>query len=141
VWKLSSILENAVAQSVDRSGHIRICIFDGTRGIARESVRRELADRPSLSLSSRVSRNCTLVLRNVYEIMGSPADLALGCRAESPVATTGNLFKVVPSSREKVDRYRAQMLDEYLKALEDERRKIEAFKRELPHCMQLLDYG
>ncbi|CAM6102907.1 unnamed protein product [Calypogeia fissa] len=73
--------------------------------------------------------------------MGSPADLALGCRAESPVATTGNLFKVVPSSMEKVDRDRAQMLDEYLKALEDERRKIEAFKRELPHCMQLLDYA
>jgi hypothetical protein len=70
--------------------------------------------------------------------MGSPADLALGHRAEAPV-TTGNLFKVAPSSIDKVDRN--QLLDEYLKALEDERRKIEAFKRELPHCMQLLDYG
>jgi hypothetical protein len=30
-------------------------------------------------------------------------------------------------------------LEEYLQSLEDERRKIEAFKRELPLCMQLLD--
>lgn len=70
--------------------------------------------------------------------MGSPADLALKCRAESPIAA-GNLFKVAPSSWDKINR--AQILDKYLKALEDERRKIEAFKRELPNCMQLLDYG
>ncbi|KAH7278508.1 hypothetical protein KP509_38G044700 [Ceratopteris richardii] len=33
---------------------------------------------------------------------------------------------------------RALKLEYYLKALEDERKKIEAFKRELPFCMQLL---
>ncbi|KAL2630071.1 hypothetical protein R1flu_014757 [Riccia fluitans] len=64
--------------------------------------------------------------RSLYEVMRSPADLTLGCRAQS-------------STRELVMGVRK--LDEYLQALEDERRKIEAFKRELPHCMQLLDYA
>lgn len=32
-------------------------------------------------------------------------------------------------------------LSDYLEALENERKKIEAFQRELPYCMQLLDAG
>lgn len=32
-------------------------------------------------------------------------------------------------------------LDDYVKRLEDERRKIDAFKRELPLCMLLLNEG
>ncbi|BBN08875.1 protein MpGARP6 [Marchantia polymorpha subsp. ruderalis] len=67
--------------------------------------------------------------------MGSPADLTLGCRPQS----SGNEFKAVSTSGDQIERVRK--LDEYLKALEDERHKIEAFKRELPHCMQLLDYA
>lgn len=34
-----------------------------------------------------------------------------------------------------------QELQEYLRGLEEERRKVEAFKRELPLCMQLLTDG
>jgi hypothetical protein len=34
-----------------------------------------------------------------------------------------------------------QKLAEYLRALQEERGKIEAFKRELPLCMQLIDEG
>lgn len=72
---------------------------------------------------------------SLHEVMGSPADLTLGCRPQS----SGNEFKAVSTSGDQIERVRK--LDEYLKALEDERHKIEAFKRELPHCMQLLDYG
>ncbi|OIV93460.1 hypothetical protein TanjilG_21021 [Lupinus angustifolius] len=35
--------------------------------------------------------------------------------------------------------YKMAMLDYYVKRLEDEMRKIEAFKRELPHCMLLVN--
>ncbi|KAE9597614.1 hypothetical protein Lal_00013749 [Lupinus albus] len=35
--------------------------------------------------------------------------------------------------------YKMAMLDDYVKSLEDEMRKIEAFKRELPHCMLLVN--
>ena len=34
-----------------------------------------------------------------------------------------------------------QKLAEYLRALQEERGKIEAFKRELPLCMQLIEEG
>lgn len=60
--------------------------------------------------------------------MGSPAELTLG--------RPSSIIKSVPLSRDQLDRMRR--LEQYTKALEDERKKIEAFKRELPFCMQLL---
>lgn len=53
-----------------------------------------------------------------------------------PSATPSCAFKSVPVSDDQVER--THRLEDYLKALEDERKKIEAFKRELPFCMQLL---
>ncbi|CAM6051287.1 unnamed protein product [Sphagnum compactum] len=81
--------------------------------------------------------------------MGSPADLTLGTsQAPSTNATTNTaaatttttvLSKSSPSSFVGDRLQRMRKLEEYLQSLEDERRKIEAFKRELPLCMQLLD--
>lgn len=82
--------------------------------------------------------------------MGSPADLTLGTsQAPSTNATTNTattttttttvLSKSSPSSLVGDRLQRMRKLEEYLQSLEDERRKIEAFKRELPLCMQLLD--
>lgn len=39
------------------------------------------------------------------------------------------------------DGQKLSKLDDYLKRLEDERKKIDAFKRELPLCMLLLNDG
>jgi septal ring factor EnvC (AmiA/AmiB activator) len=77
--------------------------------------------------------------------MGSPADLTLGTsqapstNATTNTATTTVLSKSSPSSFVGERLQRMRKLEEYLQSLEDERRKIEAFKRELPLCMQLLD--
>lgn len=61
--------------------------------------------------------------------MGSSAELTLGrpCHAVSHGAFAGGHVE------------RILKLEQYLKSLEDERKKIEAFKRELPLCMQLLN--
>lgn len=65
----------------------------------------------------------------VYEeTMGSPVDLTLGHHHHH-----NNNY----AAAKNVDR----KAEEYLRALEDERRKIEGFKRELPLCIQLLDDG
>eukprot|EP00250_Pteridium_aquilinum_P033167 c5270_g1_i1 orf=177-1694(-) len=60
--------------------------------------------------------------------MGSSAELTLGrpCHGASHGAFSGDHVE------------RMLKLEYYLKSLEDERKKIEAFKRELPLCMQLL---
>lgn len=41
----------------------------------------------------------------------------------------------------KDSRRKLSKLDDYIKKLEDEMRKIDAFKRELPLCMLLLNDG
>jgi hypothetical protein len=105
-------------------------------------------------ISFAFNRNCRDgFAKPVYEdseAMGSPADLTLGTsQAPSTNATTNTattttttttvLSKSSPSSFVGDRLQRMRKLEEYLQSLEDERRKIEAFKRELPLCMQLLD--
>jgi hypothetical protein len=68
--------------------------------------------------------------------MGFPSDLSLGCRTQalSCASTITSLKVSLPELEEN-------QLGGHLQALEDERQKIEAFKRELPLCMQLLEEG
>ncbi|XP_042498970.1 myb family transcription factor EFM-like [Macadamia integrifolia] len=61
--------------------------------------------------------------------MGSPADLSLDCKPHS-------YSMVVKSFGDQTDQ--TQKLEDFLACLEEERLKIDAFKRELPLCMQLL---
>lgn len=70
--------------------------------------------------------------------MGSASDLTLQYRRPY-VKISSSMMK--PSScpvRHEMDD-QMQKLEEHLKALEEERLKIEAFKRELPFCMELLN--
>lgn len=67
--------------------------------------------------------------------MGSPAELTLECRLSA--TSYSSVLKAINLASDQFERMRR--LDEYLKGLEDERRKIEAFKRELPYCMHLLN--
>ncbi|KAG0583034.1 hypothetical protein M758_3G106000 [Ceratodon purpureus] len=62
--------------------------------------------------------------------MASPPHLTLG-----PHEPTTPEMEIIqgPQANEM------QKLDEYLRALQEERGKVEAFKRELPLCMQLID--
>ncbi|CAK9212056.1 unnamed protein product [Sphagnum troendelagicum] len=75
--------------------------------------------------------------------MESPADLTLGSAhtASSSYTNATNTVNGLKSSLSFVGDHleRIRRIEEYLQALEDERRKIEAFKRELPLCMQLLE--
>lgn len=64
--------------------------------------------------------------------MGSPVDLTLGHHHHH-----NNNYAAAAAAAKNVDRKG----EEYLRALEDERRKIEGFKRELPLCIQLLEDG
>lgn len=74
--------------------------------------------------------------------MGSPVDLTLGCSTQTAnhgchsdiLRTGGSLYlgDYLESLRKAED---------YLRALEEERRKVEGFKRELPLCIQLLEDG
>ncbi len=82
----------------------------------------------------------------VYErslSMESPVDLTLGSAhtASSSYTNATNTVNGLKSSLSFVGDHleRIRKIEEYLQALEDERRKIEAFKRELPLCMQLLE--
>nr|DAD27033.1 TPA_asm: hypothetical protein HUJ06_028501 [Nelumbo nucifera] len=61
--------------------------------------------------------------------MGSPAELSLDCKPHS-------YSLLLKSFGEQTDQ--TQKLEEFLYRLEEERLKIDAFKRELPLCMQLL---
>ncbi|KAJ7516654.1 hypothetical protein O6H91_22G066300 [Diphasiastrum complanatum] len=67
--------------------------------------------------------------------MGSSSDLSLGCRTRQ-VALAG-AFKTFMLMEDQLEHM--QKLEGFLKSLEEERAKIEAFKRELPFCMQLLN--
>lgn len=73
--------------------------------------------------------------------MGSPANLTLGPQVStitSAVETTLNCAaSPVAEAGQRADEI--QKLAEYLRNLQEERGKIEAFKRELPLCMQLLN--
>eukprot|EP00249_Psilotum_nudum_P012183 c23627_g1_i2 orf=497-2107(+) len=67
--------------------------------------------------------------------MGSSAELTLDCRP-SAAESSSPRDKSIPFTEDQLERI--QRLEEHVKALEDEQRKIEAFKRELPLCMKLL---
>lgn len=67
--------------------------------------------------------------------MESPSELTLECRLSA--TSYSSVLKAINLASDQFERTRK--LDEYLKGLEDERRKIEAFKRELPYCMHLLN--
>lgn len=67
--------------------------------------------------------------------MGSPPELTLECRLSA--TSYSNVLKAINLVSDQFERMRR--LDEYLKGLEEERKKIEAFKRELPYCMHLLN--
>ncbi|XP_027176567.1 myb family transcription factor EFM [Coffea eugenioides] len=62
-------------------------------------------------------------------MMASPSELSLDCKPHS-------YSMLLKSVGEQSDQ--AQKLEEFLSRLEEERLKIDAFKRELPLCMQLL---
>jgi hypothetical protein len=72
-------------------------------------------------------------------LMGSsPAELTLGLmpftdKADADEANCGG------HARKKASKQLE--LEHYLKSLEEEKKKIEAFKRELPFCMALLTTG
>lgn len=66
-------------------------------------------------------------------MMSSPSELSLECK---PHQSYSMLLK---SFGEKIDQ--TQNLEEFVARLEEERVKIDAFKRELPLCMQLLTNG
>lgn len=74
--------------------------------------------------------------------MGSPVDLTLGRNTEGHGRINGatlhykNGFSAYPSVPENLE-----SLEEQLRALKDERRKVEGFKRELPLCIELLEDG
>ena len=65
--------------------------------------------------------------------MASPSDLSLDYKPNNYSST------VQKGNNDQLEQ--TQKLQEYLTRLEEERLKIEAFKRELPLCMQLLNNG
>jgi len=65
-------------------------------------------------------------------IMASPSELSLDCKPHS----YSMLLKSYGHQNDETDK-----LEEFLSRLEEERLKIDAFKRELPLCMQLLTSG
>ncbi|XP_059076394.1 myb family transcription factor EFM-like [Cryptomeria japonica] len=83
----------------------------------------------------RGGRRWSFCMTDLCKTMGSPTELTLDCRP-SPGKYSSALKAISPVS----DQFeRIRQLDDYLKGLEEERKKIEAFKRELPVCMNLLD--
>jgi hypothetical protein len=65
-------------------------------------------------------------------IMASPSELSLDCKPHS----YSMLLKSYGHQNDETEK-----LEEFLSRLEEERLKIDAFKRELPLCMQLLTSG
>ncbi len=65
--------------------------------------------------------------------MASPSELTLDCKPHS----YSSLLKSFGDQTHD----QTQKLEEFLSRLEEERLKIDAFKRELPLCMQLLSNG
>ncbi|KAL2926381.1 Myb family transcription factor EFM [Bienertia sinuspersici] len=66
-------------------------------------------------------------------MMASPSELSLDCRPQS----YSMLLRSFGDTNNPTDQA-TQKLEDYLNRLEEERLKIDAFKRELPLCMQLL---
>ncbi|GMH04483.1 hypothetical protein Nepgr_006322 [Nepenthes gracilis] len=66
-------------------------------------------------------------------MMALPSELTLDCNPQ-------NYSFLLKSFGDQPDQ-QTQKLEEYLARLEEERLKIDAFKRELPLCMQLLTYA
>ena len=64
--------------------------------------------------------------------MASPSELSLDCKPHS----YSMLLKSYGHQNDETEK-----LEEFLSRLEEERLKIDAFKRELPLCMQLLTSG
>lgn len=72
--------------------------------------------------------------------MGSlPPELSLDITATFVPKTIGDFLREVSAIGNASER--ASKLDDFGKRLEDEMRKIDAFKRELPLCMLLLNDG
>lgn len=65
--------------------------------------------------------------------MASPSELTLDCKPHS--------YSMLLKSFGDQQIDQTQKLEEFLSRLEEERLKIDAFKRELPLCMQLLTNG
>lgn len=73
-------------------------------------------------------------------MMASPSELSLECKPHS----YSMLLKSVGDQQQQQQLQpsdQTQKLEEFLARLEEERLKIDAFKRELPLCMQLLTNG
>lgn len=70
--------------------------------------------------------------------MGSiPSELTLGCRSAFLPRTINEFFREISMIHSSSDRL--FRIEDYMTRLEDELRKIDAFKRELPLCMLLLN--
>lgn len=63
-------------------------------------------------------------------MMASPSELSFDCKPQ--------IFSMLPKSFGDQANEQTQKLEDFLARLEEERLKIDAFKRELPLCMQLL---
>ncbi|KAJ6827231.1 uncharacterized protein M6B38_368950 [Iris pallida] len=69
--------------------------------------------------------------------MGSPSELSLDYKPNSTAAYPPVIPKPPSSGDQPAEQ--TQKIEDFLARLEEERHKIEAFKRELPLCMQLLN--
>ncbi|XP_068657418.1 myb family transcription factor EFM-like isoform X2 [Aristolochia californica] len=68
--------------------------------------------------------------------MGSSSELSLDFKSSFTPKTIAGLLQEVSGIGDRCER--SSKLEDYVKCLEEERRKIDAFKRELPLCMFLL---
>lgn len=66
-------------------------------------------------------------------MMASPSELSFDCKP--------HVFSMLQKSFGDQATEHTQKLEDFLARLEEERLKIDAFKRELPLCMQLLNNG
>lgn len=66
-------------------------------------------------------------------MMTSPSELSFDCKP--------HIYSMLQKSFGEQTTEQTQNLEEFLARLEEERLKIDAFKRELPLCMQLLTNG
>lgn len=72
--------------------------------------------------------------------MGSPVDLTLGCSTQAPSSNGYYNHQNEPTHSENYLESLREV-EERVRSLEEERRKVEGFKRELPLCIQLLEDG
>lgn len=73
-------------------------------------------------------------------MMASSSELSIDCKPQQH--TYSMLLKSFGDHQQQTtDHQSSQKLEEFLARLEEERLKIDAFKRELPLCMQLLTNG